>query len=184
MDNKFTCTLCGECCSGSMKVFLNPYDLYKMGRFLKLSHTEELFEKKLITWDLGQNGITLPRILFKTYPFSFCPFLINDFNENDGLRGRCSLHPDHKPLVCYLAPLTRELDLESGEDSFGFVPPHPDCPGCGKGERVDKETVKQERKDELEKEILYYRRLSRLSKESPEEIPSLFLFDLTIPYSP
>ena len=183
MFQKFNCTLCGECCSGDMKVFLNPYDLYKMGTFLKLSHTKELFEKNLICLDSGQNGINLPRILFKTYPFQFCPFLINDFDEETGLRGLCSLHPGHKPLVCALAPLTRELDLEKGTDSFGFVPPHPECPGCGEGDEILPESIIKEKAEELRLEKQYYERLSRLIPDNPEQISEIFLFDLTKPFS-
>ena len=123
IETPFSCTLCGECCSGSMKVFLNRYDLYKIGKFYKLKHSEELFQKGFVEWADGQNNLSLPKIRFKTYPFSFCPFLMNDFSEEQGLRGLCTLHPYHKPLVCKLAPLAREVDLETGSDFFFLCPP-------------------------------------------------------------
>ena len=179
---RFSCTLCGECCSGSMEIFLNSHDLYKMARFLGKHHTRELFEAKLIEWAPGQNGLTLPKIRFKTSPFPFCPFLINDFQEDRGLRGLCSLHPEHKPLVCKLAPLTRELDLETGEDLFGFIPPHPECPGCGKGEPLDEESIRAELREELALEIQYYRLLSEAAEKGPEKVRELFLFSLESPY--
>ena len=80
-EQVFSCTLCGECCSGNMEVFLNSYDLYKIGRFFNKHHTKELFDSNLLEWAPGQNGLTLPRIRFKKKPFPFCPFLINDYRR-------------------------------------------------------------------------------------------------------
>jgi hypothetical protein len=161
-----------------MQVFLNPYDLYKIGRHLKLSHTKELFDRKLVEWASGQHNLTFPKIRFKRFPFPFCPFLINDFDETSGLRGLCSLHPDHKPLVCQLAPLTRELDLKKDSDTFGFIPPHPNCPGCGRGELLEEDQIREELKDELNWERLYYQNLFIASGKDPEKITTLFLFNL------
>lgn len=182
-SRRFSCSLCGECCSGTMEVFLNPYDLYKMGRFLKMNHSIELFEKKLIEWAPGQNNLILPKICFKTEPYPFCPFLINDYQENIGLRGLCSLHPEHKPLVCHLAPLTRQVDLETGEDSFGFIPPHPDCPGCSKGNEIREDLIRKELKTELFHEMAYYRILWNRTEGHTPNIENLFLFDLNKPFS-
>ncbi len=157
----FCCTLCGECCSGSMKVFVNSHDLYKMGRFLKFSHSEELFKKGYVKMEEGQNGLTLPRLRFKKKPFPFCPFLMNDLGEDGVLRGRCSLHLKHKPLVCRLAPLHRELNLDTGEEAFDFILPHPGCPGKA-GEGII--CVEEERRvlgPELDFERRYYALLSR-----------------------
>ena len=119
----------------------------------------------------------LPKIRFKSYPYPFCPFLVNDFSEEEGLRGLCSLHPDHKPLVCKLAPLAREVDLDNGEDDFTFIPPHPDCPGCGKGEPIDIEQQRNALKEELDYEIRCYELLREREKE-PDRIKELFLFSL------
>lgn len=166
-----------------MEVFLNSYDLYKMGRFLGFSHTEALFREGLVRWAPGQNGLTLPRIRFKTRPYPFCPFLVNDYREDRGLLGFCSLHPDHKPLVCRLAPLTRELDLAAGEDRFGFVPPHPACPGCGQGEPLDEGAARDELKDELDREREFYRLLAEMDPANPREVEGLFLFPLDRPFS-
>ncbi|MDC7231826.1 MAG: YkgJ family cysteine cluster protein [Spirochaetales bacterium] len=171
---KFSCTLCGECCSGSMKVFVNSHDIYKMGRFLGLKHSRELFQNKRLILDKGQNGLNLPRILFKEEPFSFCPFLINDFDESEGLRGFCSLHLIHKPLVCRLAPLYREIDLLEKTDDFHFILPHPGCPGKEQEGFIDPENERKELERELDFEIRYYRLLS-----SHEEDPS-FLWDFSL----
>lgn len=158
---QFGCTLCGECCSGDMKVFVNSYDLYKMGRFLKVNHTDDLFDRGIIVLDKGQNNLDLPRIQFKTEPFSFCPFLINDFDEDRGLTGRCSMHLEHKPLVCRLAPLSRVLDLESGTDEFEFILPHPACPGKTVNQILDPAEEKKLLAEELALEKRYYSLLSR-----------------------
>lgn len=171
---QFGCTLCGECCSGSMRVFINSYDLYKMGLFLKLDHSSELFDKGLVILDRGQNDLNLPRIRFKTKPFSFCPFIINDFDEETGLTARCSMHLVHKPLVCRLAPLTRRVDLKTGEDVFDFTLPHPDCPGKEQDEFIDTEKERSALKEELDYELRYYRLLS-----AHEEDPS-FLWNFPL----
>jgi Fe-S-cluster containining protein len=162
----FKCTLCGECCSGEMKVFLNSFDLYKMGRFLKKNHTEELFKDRLIQLDKGQNDLLLPRIKFKTRPFLFCPFLINDFQEDLGLRGFCSLHLEHKPLVCRLAPLSRRIDLETETQEFEFVLPHPACPGSEEGEILNPRKEESVLAEELAFELRYYKLLSK-NEENP-----------------
>lgn len=157
---QYGCTLCGECCSGSMQVFINSYDIYKMGRFLKMENSSELFERRLLMLDKGQNDLLLPRIRFKTKPFSFCPFLINDFDEEKGLRGFCSLHLLQKPLVCRLAPLVRRIDLEKDSDEFDFILPHSSCPGKEQNEVLDPQKERQELSEELDYELRYYRLLS------------------------
>ncbi|MDC7242082.1 MAG: hypothetical protein PQJ50_17140, partial [Spirochaetales bacterium] len=112
---------------------------------------------------------------FKTKPFQFCPFLVNDFDEETGLRGLCSLHLIHKPLVCRLAPLTRQIDLESGSDEFDFILPHPECPGGDQDQWIDPATERAALKKELDFELRYYRLLSA-NEEAPE-----FLWKFTLP---
>ncbi len=180
-DQSFSCTLCGECCSGDMKIFPNIFDIYRMGIYLKMTHSRELFEQGILEWSVGQNGINLPKIRFKTYPYPFCPFLINDFDEEKGLRGLCSLHPDLKPLICKLAPLSREVDLETGLDQFSFIPPHPECPGCGRGQAIDIQSLRRELKEELEFEVRYYHLLAETASKDPSVIRDLFLFQLNMP---
>jgi Fe-S-cluster containining protein len=143
-----------------MRVFTGSLDIYRMGRFLGLRHSSELFARRLLMLDEGQNGLKLPRIRFKEKPFPFCPFLINDFDEERGLRGLCSLHPDHKPLVCRLAPLNRHLDLDSEEDRLEFILPHPDCPGGKSDAILDPHREREQLAEDLERERRYYRLLS------------------------
>ncbi len=120
----FKCTLCANCCTGDQKVHLDLYDLYKLARFHKYSHTGLLFSAGLLILVLVEQDVFLPRIRFKHKPFRFCPFLINEAQM-----GWCSLHPDHKPLVCSLAPVGREIDFKTGTDRYYYVKPAPDCPG-------------------------------------------------------
>ncbi len=161
-----------------MKVFVNSYDLFKMGRFLGLSHTGELFDKAYICMNAGQNGLNLPRLRFKRKPFPFCPFLMNDLGDDGVLRGRCSLHLKHKPLICRLAPLHRYLDLETGEDSFDFILPHPACPGGKGGGVIQVEEEKKNLQRELDFERRYYSILSRQAEMDEPVFDFLWHFPL------
>ena len=78
-----------------------------------------------------ENGVLRPRIKFKNSPVGkFCPFLINDLQENGILSGKCSLHyTNAKPLVCRLAPFARELDMEKNTEAWFEIPPVQGCPG-------------------------------------------------------
>ena len=175
---QFGCTLCGECCSGSMKVFVNSHDLYKMASFLKMSHSSELFKHHYIMLDRGQNALSLPRIRFKSRPFPFCPHLVNDFQEGKGLRGLCSLHLDHKPLICRLAPLSRNLNLKTGEEDFNFILPHPGCPGPS----IPQILKVEDEKKTLAKELSYEKRYYQLLSDNEENPHFLWNFPLNRPF--
>ena len=71
-------------------------------------------------------------------PYRQCPFLINDVDDTGTYHGLCSLHPHHKPLVCALSPLSREVEDGAGivGESWSFVPPVEGCPGVGRGEAL------------------------------------------------
>ena len=125
----FECTNCGNCCTGDIRITLNLYDLYKMARILKFPATTELFGKNYIQLFKHEHNVWLPEMRFKTRPFKFCPFLINEADDKNYIQGLCSLHPDSKPLICTLAPVGRILDFDEGSDQFVFIKPAPDCPG-------------------------------------------------------
>ena len=163
MDDRFSCRLCGECCSGDMKVFLNPEDLDLLCSFLNYTSKESLFSSSCVTWD-EKCGIRQPRLLFREIEgVKFCPFLENRLEDDGSLRGLCMLHPHYKPLVCHLAPLTRTVDFEDDSESYGFVPPHPSCPGCtpgeGEGDILAYENLPEELKARLDREKEYFRSL-------------------------
>ncbi len=125
----FNCRCCGDCCSGEMIINLNIYDLFKMARHLSLKNTKELFDKGFVKLSIGQNGVYIPQIKFKTVPYKFCPFLINDLNEEMVLKGYCSLHPYKKPLVCILAPYSKEFDTKTKDVNYFYTKPTENCPG-------------------------------------------------------
>ncbi len=161
MGELFSCRLCGECCSGEMKVFLNPEDLELIKEYTGMSSVDELFAAKLLTWD-EKSGTRQPRLLFRCVSgVKFCPFLENRLEDDGSLRGLCRLHPHYKPLVCHLAPLTREIDFEADSEVYGFIPPHQDCPGCrlpdGEGEELSYDDLPDDLKKRLAREKEYFR---------------------------
>ena len=125
----FQCTLCGNCCTGDQTVLLNRFDLWKMGRFLNFSSTRQLFDKGYLELFRGEQNVFFPKIRFKTKPWKFCPFLINEMDDDGRLYGKCSMHQKHKPLICSLAPVARVVDFTEKTDEYYFVPPAPDCSG-------------------------------------------------------
>lgn len=131
IDNtyRFECRQCGSCCTGNMKIHLNLYDLYKMSRFIKFAGADELFDQKFVYLAPGENKTWIPQIRFKNKPFKFCPFLINEMDEQDRLKGFCSMHPDSKPLICAQAPVGRIIDFKTNSNRWVFIKPAPDCQG-------------------------------------------------------
>lgn len=120
----FSCTNCGNCCTGDQKIHLALYDLYRLARFNKFRDTRQLFDSGIIVLVKTERNVFIPRIRFKVKPFQFCPYLINQPEK-----GLCSLHPNYKPLICSLAPVGHVVDFENNEQGFLFVKPAPDCPG-------------------------------------------------------
>lgn len=153
---KFNCLCCGDCCSGNMSIKLNIYDLYKMGKHLKLNSTKELFDKKILCFKTGQNSIFIPEIVFKTSPYKFCPFLINDLNEDMVLKGYCSLHPFIKPLVCILAPISKLYKTVDKSINYSSTIPTENCSGEFYGNDVPIEDLLKPVKDEIIYENQFY----------------------------
>ncbi len=145
----FHCTLCGNCCTGSQQVYLNPLDLYKMARFMEYDSTDMLFSTRLVKLIRTEQGVWLPRIEFKRKPFRFCPFLINEET-----RGSCRLHPEHKPLICSMAPVSRVIDFKHNTETWHLVPPVDDCPGM----LSDKPNSLAQFKRDYEAELLWQKR--------------------------
>lgn len=176
----FKCTLCANCCTGDQKVYLDLYDLYKLAQFHKYSNTGLLFSAGLLILVPVDRGVFLPRIRFKHKPFRFCPFLINEAN-----RGLCSLHPDHKPLVCSLAPVGREVDFIAGTDRYYYVKPAPDCPGVNSDTQNVLGDIQQIYSRELDWQkafffILHHLQDSRWKRE--EFLENLYTLPTDIPF--
>lgn len=162
----FGCTCCGDCCTGDMNIHINLYDLYKIIRRLELEGTKELFSSGLVVLVRGQNNAYIPRIKFRTKPFKFCPWLINDLGEDNVLRGYCSLHPHDKPLVCKMAPVGRIADLSEMRDIYVLTEPTEHCPGMA----IRQENHLSDLKDELRVELEYEKRFFSLL-EKMEQCP-------------
>jgi len=176
----FKCTLCANCCTGDQKVHLDLYDLYKMARFHNYNSTGLLFSAGLLILVPVDRGVFLPRIRFKHKPFRFCPFLINEAK-----RGLCSLHPDHKPLVCSLAPVGREVDFKTGTDRYYFVKPAPDCPGVNAETQNVLSDIQQIYNRELDWQKAFFYILHHLQDihwKREEFLENLYTFPVQIPF--
>ncbi len=173
-DSQFECTLCGECCRGSQKVWLHPTDMERLAVHLGLKIPGSgadaqsiLMEKHLILVEAGQHGASRPRLRFPLTPAGrSCRFLINDLDEDGQLHGRCSLHyTDAKPTVCRLAPLARTIDLAGGSEEWREVPPVAGCPGWGdspppnEGRNIAAPELPEDLRADLDGETVYFRKL-------------------------
>jgi len=173
-----------------MKVFLNPEDLRRLGRFLGMGHTERLFQEGYLVMDRGQNGLLFPRMRFRGHRPGFCPFVENHWNPDTGtLRALCALHGKAKPLVCRLAPLARELDFKDAgtqagvppEESWFLQEPVTGCPGMDRGEDQLLREALAPLREELEGEAGFFRRLMEEENRggTPESLfETFFLFPL------
>jgi Fe-S-cluster containining protein len=173
----FECTRCGNCCTGDQKVNLNPYDLFKMARYKGYRHSILLFENKLVYLVQNENNVWIPQIKFKSIAkkkHRFCPFLINELDENNRLLGLCSLHPEHKPLICSMAPVGRVIDFKEKSESFIFVKPAPDCPGVDIEKKNKLSDLQKVLKTELEYEKQF---LQILDKASGRQLSERFYID-------
>lgn len=162
-----------------MDIILNIYDLYKIGKHFKLNNTKQLFERGYITLAKGQNEVTVPKIRFKTDPYSFCPFLINDIDEDFNLKGFCSLHPYIKPLVCILAPISKEYSAYSDITNYSFTIPTNNCPGVDSKYKVTVKESIEPVTDEIEYEKLFFKCLDKIIEEGIINYSDkLYFFDL------
>jgi len=169
----FSCTMCGDCCSGNQIVWLNEEDLALICRHLGLSQATELRAAGLIEYAPHDAGFERARIRFRTRPFKACPFLQNELSEQVAgtgqslpggwfLIGRCSLHPVAKPLVCHLAPWAR-LVTNTGNGSFhetwSVQAPSEACPGMHQGPVCDLEHDTQRLRERLDAENRWMQRM-------------------------
>lgn len=162
-----------------MNIKLNIYDLFKLGKHLKLNSTKELFDKKLLKFKIGQNGITIPEINFKTSPYKFCPFLINDLSEKMKLKGYCSLHPFIKPLVCILAPISKIFETDKQKSKYNFTKPTENCPGKQVGDNIQVEKLLEPVEVEMIFENIFYNILNIIMEKSIENYKErLYYFNL------
>jgi len=163
----FNCTSCGSCCRGDMTISLNLADLHRMGKYLNLSVTGDLFREGWIERLSLENGGFRPVIKFREQPIRFCPFLENRLEDTGKLLGLCKLHPELKPLVCKLAPVGRELAFDEKLEpriEWFFTEPVHGCPGCKIRNKQRLEDPIQAHETELSLEIRYFRIMERLQR--------------------
>lgn len=177
---RFRCICCGDCCTGNMEININLFDLHKLGKRLEMESTSELFSSGLVGLFEGQNGVLVPRIIFKTRPFPFCPWLINDPGDDGVLRGFCSMHPHDKPLVCKLAPVSRTVDFADDSEIFYLTAPTENCPGMKYSDDNSLRELKSSLRRELAYEKRFYRILERMTHReecSESDFINLYTFD-------
>ena len=167
-NNGFRCSVCGECCRGDQKVWLNPSDLRRLAEHLHLEDEEQLGQRRITVSEAGEHGIRRPRLRFVPTPAGpACRFLINELDEEGRLWGKCALHgTEAKPLVCRLAPLSRTVDLVDGSEEWREVPPVIGCPGWEDsppppaGRPIDVLRLDDALRADLDEETEYFRLLS------------------------
>lgn len=179
---RFSCTLCANCCTGDQQVLLTPYDLYKMGRFLHLHNSRQLFDEGWVKLVKGEHDVWRPQILFKNKPFKYCPFLTNELNKDGKLIGRCQLHPANKPLVCAMAPVGRIVDTNKNTDEFVFIKPAPDCPGINSRRENRLEDLLETHRKELDYQWQFFELLDKvrgLKMNANDSLIMLYTFPLS-----
>lgn len=181
--NQFSCKCCGDCCSGEMNIKLNLYDLYKMARHLNYNSTQELFLHGYVRFEKGQHDLFLPTMVFKKNPYPFCPFLINDMDDEMNLKGYCSLHPYIKPLVCILSPYSKVYDCDTGSYSYSVVKPSDHCPGKFNNMKLTPEEYLEPVLNEIEMENRYYDLLQHISNYNTSDYSRrLYYFNIDKPF--
>lgn len=176
--------MCGNCCTGDQQVNLTPFDIYKITKFKGYDHTKFLFENNLVHLVQSQNNAWIPQIKFKSVSkenHKFCPFLINELDEQNKLLGLCSLHPESKPLICSMAPVGRIVDFKNELEEYIFVKPAPDCPGVNIKKENRLADLKHSLKDALEYEKQFLKVLDQtVHKNFPKEFypKHLYLFSV------
>ncbi len=183
---QFACTQCADCCTGSQTVPLNLYDLFKLARFRQLQNTVELFQQRLVTLQKDpERAVYRPFVRFKTRPFKFCPFLINEVTETGTLKGWCQLHPEYKPLVCALSPVGVRYDSQSNRTQFLLVPPTIACPGMKQPTTHQLETYLQPFKQEINWQNTFFRILEKTTAfnwNAENFKKQLYTFSVQVPF--
>lgn len=152
----FSCRMCGECCTGNTEMYLNLYDLYKLCTYLKLDYTGDLFTRGLVRPAIAENGSWIPRIQFRKKPLEFCPFLINDIDENFKLKCYCRLHPGFKPLTCRMAPVGRVIDCYTEATHYILLSPVQGCPGMKSMHHCTISNLENELEQELDYDYRFF----------------------------
>lgn len=108
LDDKFRfhCTMCGSCCVEREDILLNPLDIFKLAKELKMSCFDVI--KTYCESYLGKTSRMIVVRLLPVGPKHICPLL----NQN-----KCSVHKN-KPTVCALFPLGRGLRFDKDNPDY------------------------------------------------------------------
>ena len=103
---RFHCTMCGKCCINREDILLNPYDVYRASKELRIT-PGDFFAKYCETYLGSSSSMVVVRLLPRG-PEKRCPLLKGK---------RCAVHAG-KPTVCALFPLGRGMCAGKGEDEM------------------------------------------------------------------
>lgn len=161
-----------------MDIFLNLFDLYKIGRHLKMKNSKELFSGSIIELVKGQNNMFIPKLKFKKTVYQFCPFIINDVDPDYNVKGFCSLHPYIKPLVCILAPVSKVFDPEIEKTEYRYTAPTLNCPGDKDKTRNNLKDTIEVVKKEIEYDNIFFTILDKIKEAEITDYEKIYYFDL------
>lgn len=119
---EFGCDRCGKCCRNRNDILLNPIDVYRMAKYLKIT-PKELVGTYCERYQGETSRIVVVHLLPKEYRKT-CPFL-----GKDG----CSIH-EAKPTVCAIYPLGRAVNPKIG--SFMYFDQKVPCGRKGEFHKV------------------------------------------------
>lgn len=120
---KFHCTQCGKCCIHREDILLNPRDIFKMSKELKMT-TEEFFKQYCEAYVGDDSRVPIVRIKPRG-SVRRCPLLKDR---------KCLVHQS-KPSVCAMFPIGRFLQVGDAEgnirdvtvEDIQYIFTKPDC---------------------------------------------------------
>ena len=104
---RFHCTQCGECCRNWKGIFLAPYDLFRIAKYLGMKPSEVM--QRYCTLEMDSGSMLPAAALSPEDEGGACPFLKGNV---------CSIQPV-KPDACALYPLGRVVEYTPKDDSTG-----------------------------------------------------------------
>lgn len=131
---KFHCTQCGKCCINREDILLNPIDLYRAAKELKMT-PEKFIEQYCETYLGNDSKMPIVRLLPRG-SIKRCPLLKDR---------KCSIH-NAKPTVCAMFPIGRVVQIEANAknhkpvtaDQIQFIYTYPGC-----GDNMETHTVRE-----------------------------------------
>ena len=120
------CQGCSDCCRGmGESILLDPFDIYRLTRFLNKSFAE-LMENAVEIHSV--EGLLLPNLKMGSDGDGSCSFLNQE--------GRCSIHAA-RPGICRLFPLGRQYEADGAGLSYFLLTE--ECPAKNKSKmKVEK----------------------------------------------